>query len=312
MIFCKIDNELVNIIKKYAKGRHIIDVGCGDGLLGSMLKGITSIDFMHRDTELIPNILHKDAVNYPFNNRCFPVFIRPCHGHFVSRIIDKYQDELVDCLYISNPRNVENDIEIEKYKVQQVEEWIGQNDNERVYLIKLNGGSIMRNREVTFVRVCNNLDKGTSSWWELRDGMLINRVGGRHSYREEYETILETVTAEDFEDLDWNNTYLNNPKENSGWLAPDGTFYGCPSQAHDLCAYLLIKKETKELEDEGYVRIYYKDEWICMKDLTEIQAKFLLEKGYADCHNKLKKFEDKLTLGKDWVNARKYMNRDGD
>ena len=134
MIFCQIDQELINIIKKYADGRIIVDVGCGDGLLGSLIKDIISIDLYFRDTELIDNIIHMDAVQFPFNGeKTLPVFIRPCHGHFVDSILQSHKNNLKDCLYISMPHNIEYDID-EEFNIQQVEDWIGK-DGERVFHI---------------------------------------------------------------------------------------------------------------------------------------------------------------------------------
>lgn len=309
MIFCKVDDELVKIIKKYAKGRHIVDVGCGDGLLGTMMKNITSIDLFPRSTALISSILYMNAIDYPFDYNSFPVFLRPCHGSFVSNVLDKHGTNLIDCLYVSNPRNLENDINTEKYEALQLEDWNGGDDNEKVYLIKLGGEEKMNNTKRTFLRVSNKLLKeNDSAWWELRGDRLYNKVGGWHPYDEDYETAYETAYANGFEELDWSKTYLNNPDEVSGWLSPDGIFYGCPSESHSSCAYLVIKKEERELEKEGYIRISNINDWFCDKEITEKQAIFLLSKGYTDEFKKLERF----TIGKSWTKARKYFNTEGD
>jgi hypothetical protein len=136
MIFCKIDNELISIIKKYAGRRGIVDVGCGDGLLGSMLEGVISIDFMPRESALIYDIIEMDAVNFPFNKPLFPVFIRPCHGHFVSRIMDEHKYNVEDFLYVSMPHNLERDVDLDVFNAEQVEDWTDE-DGEKVYLLTL-------------------------------------------------------------------------------------------------------------------------------------------------------------------------------
>lgn len=136
MIFCKIDNELINIIKKYAGKRAIVDVGCGDGLLGSMLEDVISIDIFPRETALIYNIIGIDAVDFPFSKPFFPIFIRPCHGHFVYSVMHEHKYNVDNFLYISMPHNLENDIDLDEFNADQVEDWIGQ-DGEKVYLITI-------------------------------------------------------------------------------------------------------------------------------------------------------------------------------
>lgn len=143
MIFCQIDNKLVEILKKYAGSRIIVDVGCGDGLLGSMCKEVISIDFIPRDTALIDDILHMDATYFPFNKSLLPVFIRPCHGYFVNGVMTAHKHKVDNFLYVSMPHNLERDIDLDEFNAEQVEDWVGE-DGERVYLVtvkehKLNG-----------------------------------------------------------------------------------------------------------------------------------------------------------------------------
>jgi hypothetical protein len=141
MIFCQIGNELINIIKKYADGRIIVDCGCGDGLLGSLIREVISIDLFPRDTALINDIMYFDVREFPFKENMMPVFIRPCHSQlFVDATLRKIkEDKLVkDCLYISMPHNLEIDIDIEKFQTKQVEDWIG-GDGEKIYLITFGG-----------------------------------------------------------------------------------------------------------------------------------------------------------------------------
>jgi hypothetical protein len=85
MIFCKVNKGLIDLIEEQAGDRYIIDVGCGQGLLGSMLPGIISIDLLpDYDNALIRDIVMADAAKFPMNDKCFPVFLRPCHGFFAE------------------------------------------------------------------------------------------------------------------------------------------------------------------------------------------------------------------------------------
>jgi hypothetical protein len=94
------------------------------------------------------------------------------------------------------------------------------------------------------------------------------------------DIVLDTQEAEDIHELDWTKTSLLNDKETSGWLNRSGKFYGCNSQAHDLVADLVFNKSVQEMEDEGWVRIYDKTAFACMKPMSPEQRNYMLDKGY--------------------------------
>lgn len=140
MIFCQIDKGLIDIITKYADGKHIVDVGCGDGMLGLLLKDITSIDIRYNEScYLEPDrITIMDATYYHYTDNMFPVFLRPCHSdHFVDRVLRSIKNNGVrNCLYVSKPDNLEIDIDLEQYEVKQIKNWTGL-EEEKAYLIKM-------------------------------------------------------------------------------------------------------------------------------------------------------------------------------
>ncbi len=68
---------------------------------------------------------------------------------------------------------------------------------------------------------------------------------------------LEIVQAETKEELDWNDTIILNNNLKTGWLSPDGKFYGCKEYQHGMQAVLIHKKDEFELEQEGWIRINY-------------------------------------------------------
>lgn len=323
MIFCKIDNELIRIIKKVCKNRVIIDCGCGDGLLGSILKDVISIDIYKRDSVLIDNIIVMDVCDFPINKYFFPVFLRPCHGrNFVNKFLEKNKGNCINCMYVSHPSNLDNDIDTDKFTVTQIEDWEGQ-DGERVFIVSMNDNLEssesfeMEHEKTKFVRLVEDYvsekERDNRAFWRKEeDGKWINFVGG-WCFPNSYLIVLETVYADRFEDLDWSKTYLNNPNSDSGWLSPDGIFYGCPSESHDSCAYYLLKSTIGELEKKGYIRIMYKHDWHCEGELTEAQAKWLLEKGFVSPDSyKIKRAIKTFGIGKSWTKAYKYFHKDGD
>jgi hypothetical protein len=136
MVFCQVDKKLVDLIREYAGKRAIVDCGCGDGLLGLIMKDIISIDFIERDSEILGNIIHMDVVNYPFTEYYFPVFLRPCHGHFTHRFLDVHENNIKNMLYVSKPHNLEIDIDTEYYNVKEIDGWTGE-EGERAYLVTM-------------------------------------------------------------------------------------------------------------------------------------------------------------------------------
>ena len=116
-------------------------------------------------------------------------------------------------------------------------------------------------------------------WWELENGYCYNRAGGRHKYMPSADDVI--AEAENFEDLDW--SCLLDPKSKLGWVSPDGRFYGCGYSDHADVASLYLKKSEKDLEDEGWVKIWWSNfnhvrRWSNTKLMLSEAQKITLEK----------------------------------
>lgn len=109
-------------------------------------------------------------------------------------------------------------------------------------------------------------------WWEWDENTdkkcatLINAFGGRNAFID--ITNCKTAKAEEFEDLNWNGTDVLNEKFETGWLAPNGDFFGCNYRYHDDQAIYVHKKTESELEQAGWVKLTYmfgrKEEFIAL------------------------------------------------
>lgn len=67
---------------------------------------------------------------------------------------------------------------------------------------------------------------------------------------------METVVAESLYDLDWYGTkVLDSDTYKTGWLAPNGAFFGCEYSCHSIQAKFVHKKNEETLEHEGYIKI---------------------------------------------------------
>lgn len=131
----------------------------------------------------------------------------------------------------------------------------------------------------TFVR---NVNDKNSFWWEYENGICYNRYGGRHSYYKQDGDIF--AEANDWEDLDW--SFLIDNASDLGWISPDGTFYGCDYRRHADVAKLFFKKDERQLEEEGWVKVFmdswrHEKEWFSDKAMITDAQKITLEKlGY--------------------------------
>lgn len=67
----------------------------------------------------------------------------------------------------------------------------------------------------------------------------------------------EITQAETKEELDWNDTIILNNKLRTGWLSPEGRFYGCKEYQHGMQAKIIHNKDEFSLEKEGWIRINY-------------------------------------------------------
>lgn len=135
-IFCNVNKEMCDVVKKIAGERIVVDCGAGRGLFASMYDGkALSID-IHQPDEPLSFIIEKNAEHYCFPKGAIPIFIRPCHSCFVNNTILKNMNKFDKAIYVSMPKNVECDLDDRFYNISQHSEWIG-NDGERIYLIEL-------------------------------------------------------------------------------------------------------------------------------------------------------------------------------
>jgi hypothetical protein len=105
--------------------------------------------------------------------------------------------------------------------------------------------------------------KKDNGYWEIKSNMtpseligqevrVVNAVGGFHDVTIKPED--EIVYAEDRKDL--NYSHMLNPDSKYGWLAPDGTWYGCNYMEHEDIAMFVLRSNSCDLEEQGYVKIY--------------------------------------------------------
>jgi hypothetical protein len=75
---------------------------------------------------------------------------------------------------------------------------------------------------------------------------------------DEIVAVAEYPNKEEFIDANRRDvySYLIKPKSDYGWLAPDGTFYGCKFASHSDVACFYFDKDEEVLEKEGWVKVF--------------------------------------------------------
>lgn len=113
-----------------------------------------------------------------------------------------------------------------------------------------------QSKQMSFVKVDNN-------WWHWdettpKDNAKLVAFGVKHQ-KSKVTNIekLDIVKADDWYSLDWHGTAVLGDEFVTGWLLPDGTFFGCEYHLHDVQAHVVHRKEEREMEMAGCVKITY-------------------------------------------------------
>lgn len=269
--------DFLNYICSKAKGKTIIDCGCGNGQLVMELRqrkqNAIGIDIAFRDNSYIMNVVPMDAKDFSYTNSHLVIIARPSHGEWISFVISKAIVNGADVIYVGLEKNINNDIGEFHEKELILDFGKAGKDNEGAFLIR----GVEKIRK--FCLLQDKYNNNRKYWKESEGNKWINVAGGWMPKSKE-DKIIETVEAESFEGLDWTKTSFINPDSDSGWLDRYGKWYGCSTMEHDFIAYYILKKSIEELEKEGYVRVYDEKNWICKKRLSPDQRNWLSFHGH--------------------------------
>lgn len=92
------------------------------------------------------------------------------------------------------------------------------------------------------------------------------------------------IQATSWEDLDW--SCLLDRESSVGWIAPDGTWFGCEPKGHRDLAKWFLKSDENTLEKNGWIRVdrdavTRKIEWYALKmRITVDQTLTLRKRGF--------------------------------
>lgn len=118
-------------------------------------------------------------------------------------------------------------------------------------------------------------------WWEIEGNLCYNVCGGCHEYIPDEKDII--IEAENRADLDY--SLLIDPNSKYGWISPEGKFYGCDYAKHRDLAEWYFKKNERQLESEGWIKVFRdsfdrKTVWYSEKSfITEAQKNTLEQRS---------------------------------
>ncbi len=120
-----------------------------------------------------------------------------------------------------------------------------------------------------------------NTWWEVENNRVYNPDGGGYRYLNKNLPIVE---ADDWNSLDW--SCLLDKDSKIGWIAPDGTWFGCDIRNQAKVAERFLKSSEDKLETTGWVKVFRswltrsRDWYVKGMVVTKAQAKTLFEKGF--------------------------------
>ena len=126
-----------------------------------------------------------------------------------------------------------------------------------------------------------------NGYWEIDGDRLVNACGGWHPYDPSPD---DEIIESDWDYINWLRAKdAISDKYTTGWIAPDGTFYGCDYQNHHYVAEYLDMTETM-MENKGYIKIYLnpiwtdgygdKYEYFSFGHMTQAQIDTLINRGF--------------------------------
>ena len=119
-----------------------------------------------------------------------------------------------------------------------------------------------------------------NDWWQVHGDKVYGILGLPHKLNKN----LPITEADGWHSLDWSCLLKRNSQ--FGWIAPDGTWFGCNDDDIGMVAQFFLKTTERNLENSGWIKIYKSDitrrrEWYSVgMMITDDQAITLCKKGF--------------------------------
>lgn len=253
-VFMEINDDFISLVKKLAEGRTIIDCGAGMARFGSLVPEVISIDRFPEESPF-SRVIEFDAVEFNMGPKFLPMFIRPDHGGWVHKTLEKQLPLTGLALYVGFESNFATDLPDEGilYLADEIEGWTGPNGEKAFRVVPVKNPP--QTEEWRLLQIGT---PGYVTWMKVitRNGCLWyeNLRGGR-SPPAAFIRVLDVQHVRNARNLDWKRTYLSSDESGAGWLDRAGTLHTCPPEEHDNYAFLVLKRDVDDLERAGWVRV---------------------------------------------------------
>lgn len=273
------------------KYKHFHELGAGTGHLSRLME---ERDFFVDAYDLFPRIYSETEVEqkdtthpFDFSDLDCAIIARPCHG------TGWIEESLVNCLdfgdafYIGLEKNIKNDLP--GFVYETVAKNVG-HDGElliRVYCLKKDAKEL---REVIV-----SSGRKEKWWYNKKTDRYTNSSHGLSGFYGKDGHVVKVLKKRKMghdSQLYYTKKEMCKDDMDSGWIAPDGEWFGCFSKDHDKIATKVIGCPTARLESMGWIRCYGEVLGIGLTwsfglmgydqghNPTSAQAKTLKKKGY--------------------------------
>lgn len=274
--------------------RRVIDAGCG---VGEVSRGLRD-----RGRDYVAIDLHQrreqggSDIDIRIMNICewyceygdLLIVARPNHSGWATEALVTAVRDRAEAIYVGLEKNIS--VDLDGLVIEKLREDVG-GDGESAWRV------LGRRSELSTYCLIQP-EFWDEPHWQLRNDstkMWENPLGGGFDIDMPRDTkILETRLLHSFDQIQVSSDTLCDPEELGGWIAPDGSFYGCKSRLHSEVVERVLGISEGRAERLGFVRCYgrYNESMLWVlghghighghreQHLTRQQRRVLVSKGY--------------------------------
>lgn len=269
--------------------KKFVEIGAGTGHLARLMTerglDVSAYDLYPRERQE-HRVEKADATgnDIEFHHLHCAIVARPCHSDWVHRAVKNL--DCGDFLYAGKPENVELDLYDTVHEI--VAEDVGEEGEVLVRVF------CWRPRAQTW-RLIRPQPGQREEWWQYKPGLerYVTDSGVAGFYGDGLEVVLQERLIGHGGQIYYPKSLACRDELDSGWLSPDGEWYGCGYALHDWVAEHVIGTSVGRLETTlSFVRCYGEQQsgeklWTFgmrnedqRKRVTPVQAVVLRRKGY--------------------------------
>lgn len=177
------------------------------------------------------------------------IIARPCHSGWVARTM-RHTFDIGHALYVGLPKNFETDLDADDLCYEVVADDVGQ-DGEKLLKVYCD------NAHAKILRLIKT-SLGHEEWWWYRKSIdrYVTEPWGISGFDNGGEEVLKELKRGNNLQMGFAKDVLCDDKLDSGWIAPDGEFFGCKECNHDNVMETVVGISVGRAEELGFVRCH--------------------------------------------------------